>query len=143
MAREAVWYTLVNGIQDSSSWSVSLVDGPGTVQRVVGQLGGGHASAGVGAFASFHYIVGVGVTAPNPAVFGLDSEKTMLHGDALIPNPNVLGLTTTAPQLAFDSEGQRVVGATEKLWLAFAGGVPATLWSWVFSIRVLLLLPEA
>lgn len=143
MAREAVWYTVVAGIGNAATWTVEMVDVPGTVQRLVGQINGQHASAGVGQFASFHWIINVGAAAANPNTFGLDAETTMLHGAALIPNTSAGALATTAPQLSFDSEGQRVIGAGESLWLRVDAGLPATDWGWTCSIRVLVLLPEA
>lgn len=143
MAREAVWHTVVGGVGDSSTWTVEMVEGPGTVQRLVGEIGGQHATTGVGQFASFHWIINVGTAAANPNTFGLDAESTMLHGAALIPNTAGGQLATTAPVLSFDSEGQRVMEAGESLWLRVDGGAPASGWGWVASIRVLVLLPEA
>lgn len=143
MARERVWYTVVQGIGTASTWTVEMVDVPGTVERLVGQIGGQHPGTGAGQFLSFHWIINVGTAAANPNTFGLDAESTMLHGAALIPNTASGAFATTAPQLSFDSEGQRVIGAGESLWLRIDAGLPATNWGWVCSIRVLVLLPEA
>lgn len=143
MAREAVWYTVVAGIGNAATWTVEMVNVEGTVQRLVGQLNGQHASSGVGQFASFHWIINVGLAAADPNAFGLDDETTMLHGAALIPNTSGGELATTAPQLSFDSEGQRVIGAGESLWLRVDAGLPNSGWGWTCSIRVLVLLPEA
>lgn len=143
MAREWVWYTRVGGLTNQTDMSVSLVTGPGTVQRIIGQLFAGRSDSGVGSFASFHYIVGVGAAAPDPNVFGQDADTTMLHGAIIAPNPATAPIRLDPPAVALESEGQRVLSASEQLWLRIRGGAPATAWSWAYSIRVLVLLPDA
>lgn len=143
MAREHVWYTLVAGFTNQTDTVAELVEGPGTVQRIIGTVVAGRSDSGVGTIASFHYIVNAGVSAADPNVWGLDPESVMLHGAILLPNPATapIRVTPEAPQLL--SEGQRVLGPGESLWLRIRGGAPATAWTFAYSIRVLVLLPEA
>lgn len=143
MAREWVWYTRVGGFTNQTDMVQELVEGPGTVQRIIGRVFAGRSDSGVGTFASFHYIVNAGAAAADPNVFGLDGDGTMLHGAVIIPNPASSPIRVEPPAPELVSEGQRVLGAGESLWLRMRGGAPATLWSFAYSIRVLVLLPEA
>lgn len=131
------WYTLVGGFTNQTDTIVELLEGPGTVRRIILDLIGGHASTGVGAVASFHWVVNVGAAATDPSVFGLDPPSTMLHGAALIPDPADFPIASQPPALSLDSDGERIMEAGESLWLRMKGGAPATGWAFVYSMRVL------
>lgn len=132
------WHTLVGGFTNQTDTTSELVTGPGTVRRLIVDLIGGHAAAGVGAVASFHWIINVGTAAANPSTFGPDDPSTMLHGAALIPDPADFPIASTPPAISIDSDGDRIIPAGESLWLRLRGGAPATEWVFVWSIRVLL-----
>ena len=131
------WYTLVGGVTGATDVNRELVEGPCTVRRLLVQISGGHAQDGVAAFASFHWIVNVGLAAADPNVFGLDAASTMLHGAALIPDAVDLPVRTAPPGIDIDDEGMRIVPAGQSLWMRIRGGAPATGWAWVWNIRVL------
>lgn len=131
------WYTVVGGTTGATDYTRELVAGPGTIRRLIVQLGGGHAASGVGAFGSFHWVVNVGPAAADPNLFGQDPPDVMLHGAALIPDTADYPVGLPPPAIDLDSDGDRLMGPDDSLWLRIRGGAPVDGWSWVFSIRVL------
>ncbi len=142
MAREFVWHTRVDGVRDSSDITRSIYNGPGTVYRVIGTLFGGSDDVVTDPGATFGYTVTVGTAAHDPAVQGLDPPGVLLHGGvtALV---EAEGTTHTTPvQADLNTEGRRVIGPGEQVWLRLRALSGGTLWFWTWSIRVLVLLPE-
>lgn len=143
MAREAIWITKLTGIGNATTWTVQMVNRQGTIQRIVGSLGGQHSSTGLGQVASWNWSMNVGTAAADPTPGPEDPPSVMLRGSALIP-VTLNGAVGTPPNpVEFDSEGQRVIGPGESLWLSIGNALPPTGWGWVMQVRVLLLLPEA
>lgn len=133
------WYTLVGGLTGQTDTTIELVDQPGTVRRLIVSLIGAHTATGVGSVASFHWIVNVGSAAADPNIFGPDAPSTMLHGAALIPDEADFPIVSPAAPISIDSDGDRIIGPGESLWLRMRGGAPATDWTFTWSLRVLLL----
>lgn len=143
MAREFVWYTAINGLRDGSDHAVSLYDGPGTVWRVIGTLFGGSDDVVADPGATFGYVVNVGLAAADPAVQGLDPPGVLLHGGATAVVTAEASTYTTPVSVQLETEGRRVIGAGEEVWLRLRALSGGTLWFWTWSIRVLVLLPDA
>lgn len=143
MARQRVWYTRIDGVVGSVDHTVSLYNGPGTVQRIVGSLAGGSTSTPAAAMLVYAWTINVGAAAADPQVRGLDPDSMMIRGGGIVPNRNVATLYSDPGPYLVNTEGQRIVGAGEQLWLRFraiSGGVS---WQWFWELRVLVLLPDA
>lgn len=143
MARERVWVTRINGIVGSTDHTVSLYSGLGTVQRIVGSIAGASTSTPAAAMLVYDWTINVGLAAADPLAMGEDPESTLIRGAGIVPNRAVATLYSDPGPYRVDSEGQRIIGAGEQVWLRFralSGGVS---WQWFWELRVLVLLPEA
>jgi hypothetical protein len=143
MARERIWRTTIDGAIGVTDHTVSLYSGPGTVQRIVGSLAGGSTSNPAAAMLVYCWTINVGAAAADPLVRGQDAESMLIRGAGIVPNRNVATLYSDPGPYAVHSDGQRIIGAGEQVWLRFralSGGVS---WQWFYELRVLVLLPEA
>lgn len=143
MAREFVWHTAINGVRDGSDESISLYSGPGTVWRVIGTLFGGSDDVVSDPGATFGYTVSVGPTAADPVAMGLDPPGVLLHAGATAVVTAEASTHTTPVQVELESEGRRRIELGDQVWLRLRSLSGGTLWFWTWSIRVLILLPEA
>ncbi len=142
MARERVWYSTMNGVSASSDSTVSLYDGPGTVQAVYGELWGGVTATAALAVKSYRWVLNVGAAAADPVPLGADPPGVMLRGLGVAPNRSALAFYNEPAPTLISTEGQRVIGPDEQLWLRLATLSASTTWFWLWSVRVLVLLPE-
>lgn len=142
MARERVWYSTMNGVSSSSDTSVSLYNGLGTVQAVYGELWGGVTATAALAVKSYRWVLSVGATAADPIPSGADPPEVMLRGLGVAPNRSALAFYNEPAPTLISTEGQRVIGAGEEVWLRLATLSASTTWFWLWNVRVLVLLPE-
>lgn len=143
MVRDFRWYTFVDGMRAVTDMTYSVYNGPGTVWRLTGNLAGAGTSSLTRTAETFVWSVNVGTAAADPLVRGEDPESTLLHGGGVALNPTAAKLHTTFDDVLLESQGRRVIGPGEQVWLrvrALSGG---TTWDWFASLRVLILLPEA
>lgn len=143
MAREFVWHTAASFIRDKTDHEISLYDGPGTVWRIVGSLTGLSESNSSDSLGVFVWVVNVGTTAFDPVDRGEDPEEVMLHGAGFAPVAANVTAQTAQPPITLASEGRRVIGAGEQVWLRFRALTGGFVWDFAWSVRVLVLLPEA
>lgn len=142
MARQFVWHTAASFVRSDTDHSVSLYDGPGTVWRIVGSALGVTESSSPDSMGVFVWVVNVGAAAFDPVDRGEDPEEVMLHGAGFATVPANTTGQTAQPPITLDSEGRRVIGAGEQVWLRFRALTGGFTWDWAWSVRVLVLLPE-
>lgn len=143
MAREFVWHTHINGVRDATNHSFSLYSGLGTVWRVLGTITGGSTSNPADAVANWAYAINVGAAAADPLGPTLDPPGTLLRGGVTaLVSANADVYSEPVPAL-LESEGRRVIQPGEQVWCRLRAQSGGTLWFWTWSIRVLVLLPDA
>lgn len=142
MAREFVWYTVINGQRNTMDTTFSIYNGPGTVWRVLGEINGASSSTPADPAANWAYVVNVGAAAADPLGAALDPPGTLLRGGvtALVA-ANARVYTQPAP-VRLETEGRRVIGPGEQVWCRMRAQSGGTSWFWTWSVRVLVLLPE-
>lgn len=143
MARVKVWQTTLSAVASSTDEIISLYSGEGTVLRVLGELWGGALSTTAGAAKFYRWVVNHGPAAASATPVGLDDESVMLRGLATAPQRSSLAVYTEPGPILVQTEGQRVLDPGDQLWLRLTTGSGGTNWFWTWSIRVLILLPEA
>lgn len=143
MAREYVWHTSINGVRNGTDHTFSLYNGPGTVWRVIGTIGGASTATPADPAANWAWVVNVGSAAADPLGPTLDPPGTLLRGGVTALVAANARVYTQPPPAVLESEGRRVIGAGEQVWCRLRAQSGGTLWFWTWSIRVLVLLPEA
>lgn len=139
--RNRQWYTVAGRESMVQTHTEVLVDVPGTVEMIVGDIVAMLPTTPPAAWTTVAWILHVGTAAPDATILGADDEKTMWHEVSGLVNPGGPDDSTPVRPLRVRTEGMRIIETGEALRLRFDASFPVTDWIWAWSLRVLLLEP--